>query len=532
MHTNPSLKDSKYLSRRRFLQLSGLTAAGLACIGMNPLTLPGRELHAAYFPGDSWRTSTPEAQGIDSSAIAAMLEQIHAGSPYVHSFLLIRNGTLVSEAYFAPVTRAHDHILFSTTKSILSALIGISIDEGFIKNVEQKVIDYFPQIKKLNPDKNLDKLKIKHLLSMTSGHAFQVSPNPYQSPPVDWVEKFLGNPVNPILYEPGSTFLYTSGAPHTLSAILQQTTGKTAAEYAAEKLFKPLGITGYDWLSDQNGITFGNSWLRLKPSDMARLGYLYLNRGLWNGKQIIPQQWVNQSTQKQIETRGVQINAAEQDGYACLWWMNSFDGYAAHGYGGQFIFVVPALNLVAVFTGGFDDDVFDSPYKLMRDFIIPGVKQTFPLPEAPKAYQNLQDWLDRISKVTSKAVTPLPEIARKLSGKTFVFPDQTRISFTFNHSAEYDYQVNTAAGGLTFHGGLDDVYRLNDINNGLYSSNIVAVKGYWQDETTFINSELPLDNITCSVSACSFKQDQLIIDNKTMISGKTTAKTTLTGTLV
>ena len=542
MNSSSFQKTSHLLSRRDFLRLSALTAGGLALICANPVQAADAfsnypQSASDYFPGSTWRTATPESQGVDSQGITDMFQEISRACPYVHSFVLIRNGYLLTESYFAPVSKEQSHILFSATKSITSALVGIAIHEGLIKDVNQKVIDFFPKIKSLNADKNLDKLNIEHLLSMSTGHAFQVSPGPYQSQPVDWVEKFLGNPNNPILYEPGSTFMYTSGAPHTLSAILQKVSGKSTAAYAADKLFKPLGITSFDWLPDQNGITFGNSWLRLKPLDMARLGYLYLNQGNWNGKQIIPAEWVEQSTRKFINTRGVQINAAEQDGYGYLWWMNSFGGFSAHGYGGQFIFVIPALNLIAVFTGGFDDDVFDTSYKLMRDFIIPAVKEVSPISNNPGAYQSLQEWLDHNSNPIKKEISTLPEAARKFSGRTYIFPDKMRVSFNFDNSAEYSYKLtlpalNGVPGTLAFRGGLDDTYRLNDVKNGLYTSNITAVKGYWQNEAAFVNIEFPLDNVSYNISTCTFEEYKLTIKNEMMISGKSVGENTTVGTLL
>ena len=145
-----------------------------------------------------------------------------------------------------------------------------------------------------------------------------------------------------------------------MSAIIQKTSGLTLEAYAKTDLFGPLGITDYGWQSDPQGITTGNSGLILRPRDMAKLGYLYLHNGQWNGKQIVPAEWVQASTTRHMETKGL-MNAAEDDGYGYYWWIDSFGGYSAHGFGGQYIFVLPKLDMVVVFTGGTCRSRFPSP---------------------------------------------------------------------------------------------------------------------------------------------------------------------------
>lgn len=535
------------LSRREFLRYSGLLSAGMLVKSHPAIRQQAAGASSSwaaptsgdiYFPGKTWRVSTPEEQGIDSKGILAMLEKITGSTPYVHSFLLIRNGNLVTEAYFAPRNGDLGHILFSATKSFTSALVGIAIKEGYIKGVDQKILEFFPEMRKKNPSPNLEKLTIEHLLTMSTGHAFQVTPSPYKTEPVDWVDKFLGNVNNPMLYDPGSVFMYTSGAPHTLSAILQKTTGKSLSAYAVEKLFKPLGIHDSDWAADQNGITFGNSWLRITPLEMAKFGYLYLNNGNWNGNQVVPQEWVEKSTRKYIETRGVQINEAEQDGYGYLFWMNGFGGYAAHGYGGQYIFVVPQMDLVAVFTGGYDDDVFDTGYKLMRDFIIPSVKETAPLPKNEPARSALMGAIESRINPQKIPVPPLPKVALQFSGKTFLLADgASSVTFYFTDGAN-TYRVRemqpTGPNGtlkpVEYRGGLDGTFQLASLSDPILGKSITGVKGRWIDETTFEQIIIPIDNIPQTVFTCHFDEKTLTIDINTMISGKSLSQITVTAT--
>jgi CubicO group peptidase (beta-lactamase class C family) len=536
MTDNGFPQQAHTLSRRSFLGLTGLTAASLLA-GCFPAAWPASPTRpaptatrpSAYFPTGEWRTSTPEEQGLDSQQIARLLAKIAQSAPYMHSFILIRNGTLVTEAYFAPITRDLGHFLFSATKSVTSALVGIAIQEGFIKGVDQKIIEFFPELQAKSTSEHLGQLTVEHLLTMSTGHVDFMSPTPYQQPPVDWVEKFLTDKTNTLIDPPGRTFLYTSGAPHTLSAVIQRTTGKTASAYAAEKLFGPLGIRDFTWLADQNGISFGNSWLRLKPLDMAKFGYLYLNQGLWDGQQIIPQAWVEKSTQKHIETKQAMFNSAEKDGYGYLWWMNGFGGYAAHGYGGQFIFVIPESNVVAVFTGGFDDSVFDTGYQLMQTYIIPAIHPAGPLARNDPAQQALAAAVDQAGHPSPKAVPPLPGTAQHISGKVYQFPDGTQFTLSFDGTAQYALKVTYPPGAygqgnvtLDYQGGLDDQYRLNNSLDGVYGPFILGIKGQWTDASTFVQFEYVTDNISNRIITCHYQNGRLTINIRDDISGKST----------
>ncbi len=532
------LRGEGSLSRRGFLGLAGSVAAGLAAqaagwgmAGCGPVPRT-----PAYFPTDTWRTATPEEQGIDSQGIAAMLEKVQRASPYMHSFLLVRNGFLVTEAYFAPIARELGHFLFSATKSVTSALVGIAIQEGTIRGVDQKILDFFPEMKAKSTSPNLELLTIEHLLTMTTGHVDAMSPTPYQESPVDWVEKFLADKTNTLIEPPGNTFLYTSGAAHTLSAVIQKATGKPLADYATEKLFAPLGIQEHTWLADQNGITFGNSWLRLRPIDMAKFGYLYLNGGAWASRQVIPKAWVERSTQKHIETRGTMFNRAEQYGYGYLWWRNGFGGFSAHGYGGQFIFVVPETSLIAVFTGGFEDGIFDTSYQLMKDYVIPAIKGKAGLAKNPAGQQALAGQVEQAGYPERKSVAPLPARAAQISKKIYQVAEGTQFVIDFDGSDEYTltitYPVDSGQPTRNLRGGLDDVYRLNHSVDAVLGATILGVKGGWTDETTFVHREFVTDNVSNNIITCHVEEDRLRINLKDDFSGKSTYDVNIEAKLV
>jgi CubicO group peptidase (beta-lactamase class C family) len=442
-----------------------------------------------------------------------MFQKIRDENIDVHSVLLVRNGHLVSEAYFDPYTQDRKHPVFSVTKSVTSMLTGIALEEGYITSVDQKVLDFFPDIAKNTRSEYLQSLTLEHLLTMSAGYNtrtipfFEVLEQKDES--FDTIEHILT--YNSILYKPGTTFYYDSGAPHLLSAIIQETAGMSTQAYAQEKLFDPLGISGITWQTDPRGIPLGCTGLELSPRDMAKLGYLYLNRGQWNGAQIVPAAWIEQSTTKHIETKGL-MNEAEDDGYGYFWWMDAYGGYSAHGFGGQYIFVVPRLNLVAVFTGGLADPDFPTPRKLIETFILPAVKSAGPLPASP-ATSDLQEYLEQIKNPAPQPVAPLPEIAKQISGQTYKIigsPDSYIQAITLNFKEGqnlYELEAMRLGEKYEVRGGLDRFYV-----NGPENGHVIALKGYWQDENTFVETLKDFDYIETITQKYTFAGNTLSMD--------------------
>jgi CubicO group peptidase (beta-lactamase class C family) len=376
MSKRHALKKVRRISRREFLALTGITLAA-ACakapaplLAENPTVRPGLapRLTPVDFPNGEWPSTSPGLQGIDPGAVEDMRQKIGRENLPVHSFLLVRNGFLVSELYFPGYDRAAKHPIQECTESVTSALVGVAIQEGFLQGVDQKVMDFFPERQDKAGDANLQSLTIEHLLNMTLGHKQSLIPDPADAGR-NWVDAFFDQP---FAHAPGTVYQKDPLAPYMLAVILQKAVGKPAADYLRGKIFEPIGIRDFTWASDAQGVNFGNSHMELRPIDMAKFGYLYVNEGNWNGTQLIARDWVAKSTSKVLDTKG-KLNSAEDFGYGYLWWMNSFEGYSAHGAGGQYIFVIPGLDVVAVFTSGFDEKTFTTPYTLMRTLIIPGI---------------------------------------------------------------------------------------------------------------------------------------------------------------
>jgi len=322
-------------------------------------------VNSTYWPTEDWRTSTPEEQGMDSQKLEELIATIREKDISIHSFLIIRNGYIVSETYFEPYEQNTKHDLQSVGRSWTSALIGIAIDKDYIDGVDQRVVDFFPERTFANLDPRKEAMTLEDVLTMRTGLEWVEVDGAFQamekSP--DWVQYILDKPM---VEPPGTRWNYCSICSHVLTAILQETTDINPRDFAEKYLFKPLGISGVVWIADPDGIPLGAGGFRLTPRDMAKLGYLYLENGQWDGQQIISSDWVEKSTQ----TYAV-VN--EKLGYGYHWvTVTSMAGYAASGGGGQIILVIPDSDLVIVTTANTDESIFE----LIEQYVLPAVQKS------------------------------------------------------------------------------------------------------------------------------------------------------------
>jgi len=363
---------------KRCLRLGIVIALVTGCArGALSQSLAETQDAAIDWPTAGWRSSTPEEQGMDSDLLSEMLGTIQEQNYGIDSVTIVRNGYIVADARIQPFRSTSKHNIFSCTKSVVSALIGIAIDQGYIEGLQQPVLSLFPQRTVANGDANKEAMTLEHLLTMTTGfrcqdsYLYRWTGLNQMRESEDWVQFVLDLPMDG---EPGARFEYCNGASFLLSAIIQETTGMSALEFAEEHLFGPLGISDVDWSSNPQGISLGYSELRMHPHDMAKIGYLYLNDGRWDGEQIVPSEWVKASTRKYV-------SATLEDGYGYQWWVDDSGMYLALGYGGQFIFVIPEKEMVVVFTSSLEDSDFYAPQTLLNEFIIPAAMASSTLPD-------------------------------------------------------------------------------------------------------------------------------------------------------
>jgi CubicO group peptidase (beta-lactamase class C family) len=347
------------------------------------------------YPTKGWQISTPEEQGIQSKMLVDMMEHIKKNNFNIDSILIIRNGYIVLDSYFYPFSKGQQHIIHSCTKSIMSALIGIAIDKGYIKSVDQPITDFFPGKEFANLDDLKKSITLENLLMMASGLKCRDS---YLYRRVglfdmwnsnDWSQYVLDLPM---AEAPGEKFEYCNGASFLLSAIIQNTTKMKTLSFARKHLFEPLGIHDIEWFRSPQGIDAGYGEMWLTPHDMAKIGWLYLNEGQWNNKQIVPSVWVEVSTQRHIV-------ATLFDYYGYQWWIDSAGYYMAVGYKGQRIFVVPEKNIVTVFTG--DQTKWQGRIlkNLIDFYIIPAASSSDALPYDEKEQEQLEALVKSVAKV-------------------------------------------------------------------------------------------------------------------------------------
>jgi CubicO group peptidase (beta-lactamase class C family) len=433
---------------------------------------------------------------MDSELLVEALDILAEQEDYeVHSLLIVRNGYIVTDAYFYPFAEETLHNTFSVTKSITATLIGIALERGYIESIEQPVLEFFPERTVANLDANKQAMTLEDLLTMQTGFDFISMPEDTAWKMVltsdDWVQFTLDLPMQE---EPGTFFAYCSPGSHLLSAIIQQTTGMSALDFASECLFSPLGISDVGWPSDPQDITHGMSDLHLSPHDMAKIGCLYLNNGSWDGRQIVPAEWVTAATKAHVDfdnNRGSYGSQENDHGYGYQWWIKP-DQYSAVGHGGQYIVVSPDRNLVVVLTGG--GGVTGVVGEVLSSYIFPAAESDEPLPANPDSVASLENLTQSLSSpppAEPKDVPPLPEIAQMISGKTYQLDSNPfgilSITLTFNEQGEALLNL-TSTGVMTLGDtewswliGMDNVERFSpgtfDIPN--------AGKGSWVTDNYF-----------------------------------------------
>jgi CubicO group peptidase (beta-lactamase class C family) len=239
--------------------------------------------------------STPEAEGVSSDSIFAFLNATSKSKTEFHSFMLLRHGKVIAEGWWNPYGPDLKHTLYSCSKSFTATAIGFAVNEKKL-SLDDKIIKFFPHDLPDTVSNWLGELTVKDALMMSDGQ----EPDPsfiVSSKDTNWIKGFLSTP---ILHEPGTTFLYNSLGTFMLSAIVQKATGERTLDYLKPRLFAPLGITGMDWETNLQGINTGGWGLRLKTEDMAKFAELFLQKGKWNGKQILPASWVEEASTMKI----------------------------------------------------------------------------------------------------------------------------------------------------------------------------------------------------------------------------------------
>ncbi|MEN6316369.1 MAG: serine hydrolase [Clostridiaceae bacterium] len=332
------------------------------------------EVNSTY-PAITWKESTPEEQGMDSILLLKTDNIITNSPPDLNSVLVIRNGYIVYEKYYQGFNKDKVNNMKSCTKSIISTLIGIAIDKKYLSGIDQKLADFYPEYFENETDTNKKQISIKHLLTMTAGLKWDEGSDTWPWTTNSNPNKYVID--KPMSSTPGTNWNYSSGSAHLLSGIITKTSKISTLEFAQKYLFSPMGITDASWEKQANDEYYcGAGNLYLTPRDAAKIGLLYLQKGLWGNQQLVPEKWIEDSLTKQND------GYPPKGEYGYLWWINKYGGYTTYfaaGYGGQFIFIVPALNMIIVTTASWDKPSTNISYQLVNDYIVPSVINTMPV---------------------------------------------------------------------------------------------------------------------------------------------------------
>ena len=310
----------------------------------------GEDIFVPY----SWETASPESVGMNKQVLDSAFI-VASGKEYIDALLVIKDGKIVGEEYYNGFTQDHPHNVMSVSKSMLSAIAGVALQKGYLDGLDSKMLDYFPDYVYEGMDPRKHDITIRHLLNMRMGIERESTDNYgvymelYNSD--NWIKKTIEYP---LIFDPGGGMRYNTFITHILSGVITEATGMSTHEFAFNNLFKPMGIDIDFWEQDPQGIYFGGNAMHITPREMATFGYLYLNDGMLNGKQIISREWVLFSRSPSTDlAHPNEWGSMKNYNYAYLWWLgqfNHYDCFMAIGYGGQFIFIFPVADLIVVST--------------------------------------------------------------------------------------------------------------------------------------------------------------------------------------
>lgn len=459
---------------------------------------------------------SPESQGLSSAKLAKMLTYLQTPGTNVDSVIVARNGQIVLETYAAPNRGDIVHQVNSVTKSVMSALLGIAIGEGKLK-LSNTVADILPQYANLPNGKTLT---VEKLASMSTGvewdSEFFGGLNDWGKvrEADDWIKAYLSYPINP---DKVGQFNYNSAESDLLGALISAATGMPLADYAEAKLFKPLAIKNTRWVQLRDGRYGGGRGLYILPRDMLKFGELYRQQGQWQGKQIIPQQWVAYSTEKRVGT-GSKFSFIPA--YGAQWWVGN-GWYAAMGWGGQTIAVFPKENITMVMTA-------KNQLNEMNAIGLDQLHQRFLQSDAsaasdPAAKQQLAQQISQFEKGTAASTLRSP-LEKKLHNKSIRFNDfwLSKIKFTLDKDqAVIEYRnretpqdsekISTGFAGdwkySTYQYPVNDEWR-KSAPNSQYASRM-----QWLDQTTLLIEHFPPEEYTHYSLKLKFKGEQVYVED-------------------
>jgi Beta-lactamase len=466
--------------------------------------------------------STPEAEGVSSSAILKFINAVEKSKNELHSFMILRHGKVIAEGWWDPYKPSLRHTLYSATKTFTSTAVGFAVSENKLK-LSDKVISFFPNDLPVTISANLDALTVKDVLIMSDG--MDPEPSALAGKSKNWVKAFL---TTPIVFKPGTVFLYNSIGTFMLSAIVQKVTGQKVIDYLKPRLFDPLGISGMDWEENLMSVNTGGWGLRVKTEDMAKLGQLYLQKGVWNGTQLIPASWIEEATTAKIIQHPTMPQSKKdsndwEQGYGYQIWRSRHHSYRADGAFGQYILVLPELDAVIAIqeeTPSMQDEL-----NLVWDYLLPSFKKDR-LPGDPKSETALKAKLSTLLLVPASGSFTSFTTNKDLLKYFILEPNENQIKsisiqikdsichFIMNTGIDtYNlyYGVGYWKTGQTNKPGPSLVSTAME-NWALLSPYKVAGNFYWKDDQTLIMQMRYIESPHTETFICHFDGKKITVD--------------------
>ena len=492
---------------------------------------------ARHGVGQQLPRSTPERQGISSAAILGFVNRADSEIDAMHSFMLVRHGFVVASGWWSPYDSATPHMLYSLSKSFTSTAVGLAIADGKL-SLDDQVLKFFPDEAPANPSANLQSMRVRDLLRMATGHDRETLPwrwhgNPDSAPPPGqtWTKTFLAQPVP---FKPGTHFLYNSPATYMLSAIVQKVTGMTVLDYLRPRLFEPLGIDHPDWGASPQGVSLGAFGLLIRTEDIARFGELYLQKGKWNGHQLVPASWVTAATSLEV-ANGSSPESDWDQGYGYQFWRSRHNSFRGDGAFGQYCLVLPDADAVIVITSGVRN--MQSVMNLVWDVLLPAMGPR-PLAENVFARERLAAKLTSLSLHPPRGTTTSP-LAARASGRWYTLPDSgsSARAFSLDFSAhEPALVVRTAAGETRLPFGLGTWIRSRGgFTDGLSevlsvpANPLVAASGAWASDSVFSLKLALYQTPYGETLTFRFAGDRVLVDREYNVSFGPTTQPQLAG---
>ncbi len=446
--------------------------------------------------------SSPEDQGISSAAILTFVDKAEHEIDALHSFILVRHGRVVAEGYWNPYNAQSPHELYSLSKSFTSTAVGLAIAEGKL-SLDDEVLKFFPQDAPAAPSENLKAMRVRDLLCMSTGQTEESPTAPDKISP----KAFLAQPVP---FKPGTHFKYNTPATFMLSAIVQKVTGMTVLDYLKPRLFDPLGIEHPSWQTNTQGISLGGYGLRIRTEDIASFGQLYLQKGSWQGKQLVPAAWVEAATARQT-SNGSNPTSDWEQGYGYQFWRCRHGAYRGDGAFGQFCIVMPGQDAVMAITSGVKD--LQKVLDVVWDTLLPAMK-TGRLPANIEARSQLQKRLAGLALPMQQGSASSP-LAAKVAGGKFAFPpnpmkveevslepgrDETATALVVRMNGE-EHRLSCGSGKWE-RGRFPSAQGLDEV---------VAASGAWQGEDTYAAKLCYYETPICLTIRLRFAADQVFM---------------------